>query len=263
MQQLYRFQGGNTYPSFDVKNNKYDIDVTRGYTYFSASIHHHKYFTYKRLKQYLDEKLREAKNIPYSTKLLAQEDYYRRIRKFVASCDMDLFSSIGIKPTSSFISLINENALPRPKLIPKAIERVDRRAFGGGYGLCDEWLELLNCLTLTYHPHRITRSDILEVLRSVRMNRGPLIDSLNFLATCDREFIVNSAILDDFIKYRIMELLTEIIVKQNCSPSSQLIQNPRAEIQTIVNDFLTERDKLFSELDKMEKQGISFKFTHR
>lgn len=261
MHQLYRFQGGHTYPSYNIKDNSYDIDISRGYTYYSATIYHHKYFTYKRLKQYLNKKLSEAKNIPYSTKMLVQEEYYQKLRKFIASCDMDLFNSIGICCTGQFISLLQENALPRPKLFPEMIERVDRRVFGGGYGLCSEWLELLKSLSLSYSTRRISHNDLLLMIRNIRRNSGPLTESLNFLSNCEREIIINSEIFDDFMKYKIMGLLMSIIEKETCLPNSELAKKPRETIRRVVEDYQKEKETLLRHLDYLDQQHIPYKFT--
>ena len=40
---LYRFQGGNSYPSFNIVGDDVKIDASK-YTYFSKSYDHHRYF---------------------------------------------------------------------------------------------------------------------------------------------------------------------------------------------------------------------------
>lgn len=260
--RLYRFQGGNTYPAYDLVSDSFRLQSYRYYTYFSVSIDHHRYFVYKRIKQYLNQKMLIEKKGTFNAKRLGDLNEYRKIRRYMSSCEIDLFNSLGLSVVGEFTSLIKDNYVYNSnKDIERSIERVDRRIYGGGYGFCDEWLELLNIMTLEYQNRRISRNDLLCMIKNIHNHNGSIIDCLNFLNNCDREIVVNSFIFDPFMKYRIMELLEEIIVSKKCAVDSKLSTNSRDVIRQVVRSYVDSQEFMMQKIEDYDRDGINFKLT--
>jgi hypothetical protein len=73
----------------------------------------------------------------------------------------------------------------------RIIERVDRRVYGGGYGIGEEWLRLFNSLTILYSKKVITKNDLLFMLNTIKCGRKSKLDSVSFLGDGIRNVIIN------------------------------------------------------------------------
>ena len=172
--ELYRFQGSNSYNC--IKSNTID---NNGYLYFSNSLDHHKYFTLKRIKQLLAKELQEL-DLSLSLQYLHDPKTYHQIKRLIINSERirDLYSYRLIYDTN-YLSLIKDNYFYQEKKPSSSnIERVDRRVFGGGYGVKDEWKDLLSYLTLFISKQEITREDVLTLLSNMKKTNKNAIISL-------------------------------------------------------------------------------------
>lgn len=252
---LYRFQGGNSYPSFNIVGDDVKIDASK-YTYFSKSYDHHRYFVAKRLKQLVGRIVFEEKGLTITSVRLANPDFYRKVQKeVIESPKIDGLESIEFVIDRNFLDLIEENfeynhAKTKGSRI---IERVDRRVYGGGYGIGEEWLRLFNSLTILYSKKVITRNDLLFMLNAIKCGRKSKLDSVSFLGEGTRNVIINEEIYSSFTKYTIMQELEEILDKGLYKPDSELGKHPKVMVKKITDDYSRLRDKALFELEKFEK----------
>lgn len=252
---LYRFQGGNSYPSFSIIGDDVKIDSSK-YTYFSKNYDHHRYFVAKRLKQLIGKIVFEEKGVSITAFRLANHDFYRKIqREIIESPKVNGLESIEFVIDKNFMDLIEENfeynhAKTKGSRI---IERVDRRVYGGGYGIGEEWLRLFNSLTILYSKKVITKNDLLFMLNTIKCGRKSKLDSVSFLGDGIRNVIINEEIYSSFTKYTIMQELEEILDKGLYKPNSELGKNSKVIVKKITEDYSRLRDKTLFELEKFEK----------
>lgn len=252
---LYRFQGGNSYPSFNIAGDGVKIDSSK-YTYFSKSYDHHRYFVAKRLKQLVGKIVFEEKGLTITSVRLANHDFYRKVqREIIESPKVDGLESIQFIVDKNFLALIEENFEYNDNKTKgsRIIERVDRKVHGGGYGIGEEWLRLFNSLTILYSKKVITRNDLLFMLNAIKCGRKSKLDSVSFLGEEPRNIIVNEEIYSSFTKYTIMQELEEILDKGLYKPDSELGKNPKVIVKKITDDYSRLRDKTLFELEKIEK----------
>ena len=176
-----------------------------------------------------------------------------------ASC-LNNLHSYRIHCSRGLDNLVKQNCVynDKKRSDKRYVERVDRRVYGGGYGLADEWKELLIYLTFFTAHKRITREDILEFITNMKttgkMNRK---ENISFLSENDDKYIyeMNPHILGDFNKYNIMNALEEILEKGLVNPHSQLYEQPEETIKKVVETYERGREKT---LELLEKKDISF-----
>lgn len=161
--QLYRFQGGNSFAFFDIKNNKFDFDRMDKYFYFSNSFSHHKYFSAKRLRQFINNIILADSSYSLCYRQLQDTRSYSHIRNLIINSDkVNGLYGIKLICDSIYYDLIRENCCySNRKISSSAVERVDQRTYGGGYGVIGDWFSLLDILTIFSCYHRITRENIL------------------------------------------------------------------------------------------------------
>ena len=107
---LYRFQGGNSYPSFNIQGDSCKVEQINHYTYFSKSMEHHKYFVSKRLKQLINKMAFDEKGLVISNRNLADNDFYKKVIKDIAcSKKINDLQSLRFLVASNFIELIEQN----------------------------------------------------------------------------------------------------------------------------------------------------------
>lgn len=253
---LYRFQGGNSYPSFNIRGDSCKVDQANHYTYFSKSINHHGYFVSKRLRQIVGKIILEEKGLVLSNYNLQNNDFYKKVKKQIMLQKINNLESLRFLVDSEFIELIEQNYEyndGKTKGI-KIIERVDRRVYGGGYGIGSEWLNLLNLLTILYAKKEITRDNVIVMLSAVRSGYASKIDSVKFLSSNPNQVIINKAIYSDFTKFKIMQSLEQIVDKGLYKKDSEFGNKPTVMIKKITTGYIKLRDESLRELDKSKKR---------
>lgn len=248
---FYRFQGGNSYPFFNIKGDKCKVSNSNHYTYFSKSINHHKYFISKRLVQLVGNIVLEDTSIPFSKKRLYSHDEYKKIQRCVSESEkLEDLESLRFIVADSFGELLESNFQfnDGKEKGSRIIERVDRKIYGGGYGVSDEWLKLFNLLTIIYGRQTITKNDILTMLKNLRMGNKTRVESISFLNSTDVQYTINSDIYSDFIKYEIIGQLEEILDKGLYNKDSDFGKNPKAKIKEITGRYMTLRDNVLKDI---------------
>jgi len=254
---LYRFQGGNSYPSFNIQGDTCKIGQINHYTYFSKSMEHHKYFVSRRLKQLINKVVFDEKGLVISNRNLADNDFYKKvIRDIACSEKISGLQSLRFLIDSNFIELIEENYEYNNDKTEdsKIIERVDRRISGGGYGIGNEWLNLFNSLTILYYKKDITRDNLISMLKAIRSGYKSKIESVDFLTVPTNQVIINNAIYSDFTRFKIMQSLEEILDKGLYKKDSQLGEKPTAMVKKITSDYCKLRDESLREIQKLQKR---------
>lgn len=254
---LYRFQGGYSYPSFNIKGDDYGISDVEHYTYFSKNIDHHKYFVSKRLKQLIAKTIFDEKGMILSTRNLSDPDFYRKVKTDIANTyKIDNLESIRFLLDNNFLELIEQNYEYNSDKSKgsRIIERVDRRVYGGGYGIGDEWLKLFNLLTILYERKEITRSNLISMLSAMRCGFKSKLETVDFLSLPANQTIVNTAIYSDFTRFKIAEILEEILDKGLYKKDSDLGKKPSYVIKKVTNDYIDLRDEALRKLEKSKKR---------
>ncbi len=242
VKEIYRFQGSNSYQCINEKGINND-----GYLYFSTSLNHHKYFTLKRIKQLLNREL-QKEDLSLSYLNIQIPSTNRRIKNFIINNEniKDL-SSYKLVYDKTYLSLIKDNYFYQEnKPNNNTIERVDRRVFGGGYGVSDEWLNLLNYLTVFTSSRTISRYDLVDLISEMkRTNRINRIDNLDFLLEDIFKYTISlsDSIKSDFTKYDIMNALESILDKGLYNPKSTLAKHPQETIKEVVNHYQDTKEK--------------------
>lgn len=243
--ELYRFQGANSFEYFDVKNNCFVGDQRDCYVYFSASIHHHKYFTVRRLRQFINKVVLEDTGYNLCGKQLRDAQSYSNIRNLLINSSKILgLNSIRLIYDRGYYELLSNNCFfNKSKARKEAVERVDHRIYKGGYGITGEWLSLLEHMTIFSCTQRITRENILTLVQNMKVNK-----SVNAFINADfllqnGSYQISPNIYNDFTKYDIMNDLEQIIEKGLCLESSELYKNPTETIKRIVLDYHNTREK--------------------
>lgn len=255
--ELYRFQGANSIEHFNLQTSRFnDISPSKdSYVYFSSSKDHHKYFTVKRIKQFLNQVV--LKDTPYqlTNPQLATPDSYHHIKDLIINSDKikDLYS-VRLITDINFRNLIQDNySFQREKHHNKSIERVDRRVYGGGYGITEEWKELLSYLTYFYAYRRINREDLIQLLtnmcKSGRVNKK---DNLNFIIEKTNQYHIdlNQNLESSFTKYKIRQALESILEKGMTSPESELQTVPEEVIKKTIEDYEKRKEKILTIFNK-------------
>ena len=168
--EYYRFQGHNSFDYFDIRNNRFKNSDY--YVYFSRGLYHHYYFTIRRIRQLLNTVILEGEDEMISRKTLSNPEKFGHIKSLVFNSDkIGELTSIKLVCDNNFDRLIRENcANNRNKPPYRGVERVDRKVYGGGYGVTGPWLDLMNHLTYFSSYSRITGDDIRRLLDE--MHRG-------------------------------------------------------------------------------------------
>ena len=253
-QELYRFQGGNSYHLLSIRNQNHSYNKN-GYVYLSGSVEHHKYFMVKRLRQLINEEI--LKNEPFSltSTNLSNTSSYNAIKTLILNSDKiaDLYSTRLICQKELF-HLIKENSFnQREKISTNSIERVDRKVYGGGYGLALEWRYLLGCLSYFTATTRINRNDLLDVVIKMKTTgKMTYKDHMRDIVTdVDRyQFKMNPNILSDFNKYEIVNILETLLEKGLVREGSELSENPRKVMREVVDDYERGREASIKVLEK-------------
>lgn len=248
---LYRFEGVSS-----INRLNHNIMNDPNYIYFSKSLEHHQYFILKRIKQLLNKIFQEelgyqisyknlndySKNISIKN-LILYTDRIKSLYSYKLIIDKTLYKTIN---NNSINSDIKKNSI-------RYIEKVDRRVRGGGYGISDEWKELLSYLTFFTASLEISKNDILELLKNIKKStKTNKISNLNFLFNepSRYRYRINEHILNDFNKYNIINILETIIENNLISPTSELSKYPSKTIKEIISSYERGRDKILVKITK-------------
>ena len=255
IRELYRFQGANSFEHFDFRTSRFNKD-SKGYVYFSESLEHHKYFTNKRIRQMLNRIV--LKDTPYQIccyDLRDNKDNCSKIKNIIINSDkLSEMYSIRLVCNPMISELISSNyQYQSNKDQPRVIERVDRRVHGGGYGITDEWKDLLTYLTYFNAYKEIDRKAILQLITNIgkdgRVNNR---ENISFLLdnTSGYKIKPTPAFISDFTKYQIRDCLESIIEKELCLPDSSLAVDSNDTIKEVINSYEQGKKKTLSLLDK-------------
>ena len=247
---FYRFQGGNSYPFFNIQGDTCKVSNSKHYTYFSKNINHHKYFMSKRLTQLVNGIVLDKTGIPFSRRRIYDHNEYKIVQKCIAESEkIDSLESIRFVLPEAFNELLEDNYSYNDgkEKGSRIIERVDRKIYSGGYGISDEWLKLFNLLKIMYGRQTITKNDVLTLIKNIRMGCKTRVESISFLRT--PEYTVNSDLFSDFIKYEIINALEEILDKGLYNKDSELGMKPKVKIKEITGRYMALRDRILKEID--------------
>ncbi len=256
--ELYRFQGGNSFNYFDIGSSSF-LDSSRdSYIYLSQSLDHHKYFTIRRIRQLLNSVVLQEEDLQISCKHLRNNDHFSTIKNLVLNSDkLQSLYSVRLICDRNAITLMKENSFSQSdKNNEKSVERVDRRVYGGGFGVSAEWKDLLACLTYFNGFQRIDRNTIVSLLSNMRISgRVTCKDNIDFVFSNPDyyRFVLSPKLESDFTKYDIMESLERICENGIYSPRSSLAKKPSKTIKKVVEDYEIGREKVLTLIDKHYK----------
>ncbi len=258
---FYRFQGANSFDYFDIKNSTFLNDSRNSYVYLSHSIDHHKYFTLKRIRQLLNSMVLQEEGLQVSCKYLRDNNSYSNIQHLILNSDkLQSLYSVRLICDRNAIMLMKENSFYQyEKDKGRPIERVDRKVYGGGFGVAAEWTTLLECLTYFNGYHRIDKNSIITLLSNMRKTgKVTCKDNISFIFSNPAyyRFELSPKLESDFTKYDIMESLEQICENGTYSPTSSLGENPSKTIKQVVEDYEQGREKVLTLLDKHYKNTI-------
>ena len=256
--EMYRFQGAKSYEHFNLKTSKYNEKTIDSYLYVSKSIDHHGYFAIKRIKQLLNKLLSEDRSLIISSSNIREEEKYSKIKHLILnSSKIENLFSIKLVTNNHIGKLLKENCFHQDsKKVNKAIERVDRRVYGGGYGLSGEWKELLCYLTYFTAFHKIDRNELIRLITNMRITgKTNRKDNIDFIIknTDNYKFKLTPSINNNFTKYDIMNCLEEIIEKGIYIEESELGTNPNKVIKEVVDDYEIGKEKVLTLFDNYYK----------
>jgi hypothetical protein len=248
--EVYRFEGARTRSSFAINE-----DISGDYIYFSKSLDHHKYFTVKRIRQMINRLLLDEYGIPLSNATL-HDDYHKIKHLVLYNENIKDLHSYRLVCASPFEELIRDNYQYNhdKKSGNRGIERVDRRVYGGGYGVSDEWKKLMVYLTMFTASHKITRNDLLELIRNMKVtNRISRKNNIDFMFSGTNDiysYDINELLFSDFNKYNIINTLEAILDNGLALPDSELSKHPTKTIKSVVNEYEKGRVKTLELLGK-------------
>ncbi len=251
---LYRFQGGHSKGVFDVKTSRFQPDSREKYIYFSSGLDHHKFFTVKRIRQLLNNEVLYGTSLEVTRRNLGNPREYQAIRNFLVNTDkLPELHSVRLVTDNNFLRLMKENScIPEDKSEPKIVERVDRGVYGGGYGVTEDWRDLLEALTLFTGTQRISREDILALLAQMKasgkVNRKENADFI-FSDSSRYSFELSPSVESYFTKYKIIEAMEKIYESHNCSEQGNLFQSPTDTIKRVVEDYEANKSKILRIFD--------------
>jgi hypothetical protein len=248
--KFYRFEGTNSYNHFDFSNRKF-LRGANSYAYFSKSFKHHRFYTAKRLRQLINQGLLNGTKLSLKKTVITRPEQFSEILRIIKTTPLDE-PQVSIEFTVSplFTKLMKNNAVrhTEKKEGEAYIEKVDLKQSGGGYGFCDEWLELFDFFTYFYAHQRITRTDLVNFLYAYRSNvvhhffqNSPV----PFLAYPERRIVeVSQHIASSFDKYELMDILERILLKKLYFPNSFLAEQQESGIKQVVAEYLMEKEAM-------------------
>ena len=251
--EFYRFQGANSFEYYNIKSNHFDNSGNH-YIYFSRTKNHHYYFSVRRIRQLINTTV--LKNTPYiiSNKQLKDDRTFHQISNLIINSDsLKKLNSITLICDSTYYELLKDNSIYNTvKETPNLIERVDRKIYGGGYGVSNVWLNLLDDLTLFSTYTRITNKDVLDIVKNMRNDRKittPYLIS-SILESKKKTYKISDNLYNAFHKYTIMNDLEEIYEQKLYLENSAFSSSSTETINRVLTSYQKNRDKILLKLDK-------------
>ncbi len=260
LKNLYRYQSnniiGNSFRHLIIDKNQPNIEMDfRNNIYFSKSYDHHKYFIRKKLKSIINKMLIEE-NLPTITKynMSVLNSYNQILCSIIDNYELYNHESIHLIFSNKLLNLIKENSIKQENKIKGLAlpELADRRKNGGAYGISNDWLELLNNLTLFYKKINIDYNDVLNYLYKVKLNylSNRKWDVVQFLDEKIPNTYINEFIYCPYHKYKILENMETIIQNRNYVKNSNLHKHPTKTIKEIIEDYKILRENILNNLEK-------------
>ena len=255
---FYRIQGGNSYNCIWFNSDNFYIN-SGNYVYVSKTMEHHKYFLNKRIKQLIDERIffgiSTLENDRYS---IRQKDISDAIKWFESRTNNIYFESHRIKVFPCFSELLSQNCIltKNKKSGTNFVEKVDV-SNGTGYGVSDEWLELLKKFIVLIARKKLVNKDIIEYLKLLRSNSYRHTKYLNIDTIINNghlNYALNTNLNNSFTKYDIIYLLESILEKGLITSTSDLAVNPKDTIKRIANEYQEGRTYILNTLDSISKK---------
>lgn len=245
LEKFYRFQGYLSHNYYNINGSLIkEINSESSYVYFSKNIKHHQYYLTRRIIQLIYREILENSKLQITPRLIEKLDNYQ----YILTCIRDYqelipIYSVEIDFCPIFLKLIENNAIRNIRQKSKRkIELVDYKKNGGGYGFCDEWLNLLNNLTCFYRFKKITLEELILFVKQYRL--GILYENYQNEIIFPESFWnknihiqVNPSIFNDFTKYNIIETIERLFDLSLIEPNSSLGKEPKKMIKKTVKEF--------------------------
>ncbi len=263
---LYRYQGndieGSSLKHLVIDKTKPRVEMKiKGNVYFSKSYDHHKYFVRKRLKQEVNKFLTDEKLPTITQSNMRLLEHYNEIKHSIIR-NYYYFNNESIRLTvpEKLLTLIKENSMKQEEK-PKYLnipELSDRRKYGGAYGIPNEWLELLNNLTLFYSKIEIDYDDVLNYLYKVRLNyiSTHKSDVTDFLELKKPSTYINEKIYSPYHKYIVLDNMEKIMEQKAYIKASDLGRHPTKTIKEIIEEYKILREFILNNVEKEYEQKI-------
>ncbi len=247
--KYYRFEGKNSFSHFDFSNRNF-LDGTDHYIYFSKTEKHHFFYVARRLRQLIEKDILSSTPYSFKKSMIVDKESFQKMIQLIECAPIDE-RQISIEFTVSplFSKLLSHNAtsIGEKHSGEQYVERVDVRKFGGGYGICGEWLELFHFFTYFYAYQKINRMDLIHFLYAYRNNmihQSFKASTVPFLLDIERRTIEeNSGVSSFFRKYELMDLLERILEKKLYLPNSFLGEHQMDGVKQIILEYLKEKEE--------------------
>lgn len=256
--KLYRFEGGKSFSK--LSNGSFGFDNVGGYTYFSKSLKHHQYFMSKRLKQLINENVLNGTNLIVSKNNLVHNGSFNIILSKLDHCsNIHSLYSLELLTDPFILGFIKDNALiqevKQHSMYSDIPELVDRKVHGGGYGLSQEYLELLSYFTYFIKVRELRKENLVSFLKNYRLNvlkntPGSKVMNVNFIDDMNYRIFLNPHFSDPFTKYRIMNCFEEIYDSGEYLDRSKFGNKPKDIINGGIDSYEKAKEKALVLLPK-------------
>lgn len=259
LSNFYRYEGGLSYSYFHPNGDT--AFSSNSYIYFSKSIHHHHYYVSKRIIQYLNEILSQYhKKLNYYS--FSNPRQFNQILDILFHSPMDEFISIQCSTSPLMNTLLYKNGIlnSRKNGQKHYIELCDLKKYQGGYGFCDEWLDIFNTLTYFYSFLTITKDDVVNFLINQKARMfypDSKVLPTAFLENKQRCVKINISLFNDWKKYDLMNSMQQIIEKGLYCEQSNFRIDSHNEMKRVLTQYMKERKRILSLTEHAFEQNIS------
>lgn len=264
VQSIYRFQGGNSIEKINFDQGRFNCTDLDSYVYFSKTFKHHKYFSSRRLSQFINDEVLKDSDLSITKKILTDIDNFKNLEVLLENFSLgrDL-SSLEFCIHPFFLTLLEENTISSRKKLSqvKLPEKVDGRKYNGGFGLCGEWLELLEYFTFFVKARELKNDHLLLFLRNLRKTMGNSriyhrIDNTSFIEGMNYRICFNESIFNPFVKYKIMDCMERIYDKGLYLAGSRFENTPRVLLKEGLEIYEESRNKCLTKLSSLSSKRI-------
>lgn len=265
IQSIYRFQGGNSIEKINFSQGHFSYNEPNSYVYFSKTFNHHKYFASRRLSQFINEVALKDSNLKVSKNSLTNIENFKALKVAVKNFRwIEDISSLEFCVHPFFMTLLEENTISSKRKISqtKLPEKVDGRKYNGGYGICGEWMELMECFTFFVKTKEVKNEHLLLFLNNLRKTTANSqiyhrIDNTMFLQSMRGRIHFNEAAFDPFAKYRIMDCIERIYDKGLYLEGSRFSNNPKQLLRQSLDIYEKSRSKCLTKLSRLSSKRIT------